>query len=40
MAFIDANPALAGLIAYRGADGSIRIAFSKRLGDRFKRVNG
>ena len=39
LAFIDANPALAGLIAYRGSDGSIRIALSKRLGERFRRVN-
>lgn len=36
LAFIDANPALAGLIVYRDHSGSVRIARSKRLGARFK----
>ncbi len=39
LAFIDANPALAGLIAYRGPSGSIKIALSQRLGERFRRVS-
>ena len=36
LAFIDANPMLAGLIAYRGADSAVKVVTSQRLGARFK----